>query len=59
MSMSSQEPRELVETRPITNPDPRWVKYWAEIQFQKQLGRNSSEARRIAWEQAFGKGDEK
>jgi hypothetical protein len=48
--------KESVDTKPITKPDHRWVKYWAEIQFQKQLGRPSSEARRIAWERAFGKG---
>ena len=48
--------KESVDTKPITKPDHRWVKYWAEIQFQKQAGRSSSEARRIAWEQAFGKG---
>ena len=48
--------KESVETKPIAKPDQRWVKYWAEIMRQKQLGRRSSDARRIAWERAFNKG---
>ena len=33
--------------------DDRVLKYWAEIWNQKQLGRNGSEARRIAYQKAF------
>lgn len=47
--------KKAVATRPNTHSDPRWVKYWSEIRFQKQLGKRPSDARRIAWERAFGK----
>lgn len=45
--------KETVETRPIEKPDPRWVKYWAEVQMLKQT-MDHSKARRMAWERAFG-----
>ncbi len=48
--------KESVDTNPIKKPDHRWVVYWAEIQFQKQLGPPSHAARKIAYERAFGKG---
>ena len=48
-----------VEKQPSADAKQDIVRYWAQVQFLKQIGMPGVKARRIAYTRVFGKGDAK